>query len=83
MWASFVVVADPITNPVPGFGTGFEGVQVDAFVFEGSPEPLDHPIVDPAATTVHRDFDLRIAQHVGEIGAGELGSLDALLTVKG
>jgi hypothetical protein len=51
VWAFFVVVADPITNPVPGFGTGFEGVQIEAFVFEGSPEPLDHPIVDPVAST--------------------------------
>lgn len=82
MGASFVVVADPATDPVPGFGAGFESAQVDAFVFEGSPEPLDHPVVNPVATTVHRDLNRRIAQHVGKVSAGELGSLDALLRVK-
>ena len=66
------MVADPGADPVTGFRAGLAGVQVDAFVFQRPPEPLYHPVVDPAAASVHRDLHLGLVQHVGEIGAGEL-----------
>jgi hypothetical protein len=33
-------------------------VQVDGLVFQGTPEPLDEHIVEPAAAPVHADPDL-------------------------
>ena len=70
-----VVVIDPATDAAPSLGAGFECVQIDALVLQGSPEPLDEPIVNPAASSVHGDFDLCIFQLRGEVEAGELRAL--------
>lgn len=74
MRASFVARVDPRADPLSRHGLALENVQVDAFVFEGPPQTLYHPIVDPAATPVHGEFHLRVVQHVGEVGTGELRS---------
>jgi len=37
-----------------------EGVQIDEFILQGSPQPLDHAVVDPTAFSIHADLDLRI-----------------------
>lgn len=50
-------------------------MQVDAFVFEWSPEPLDLHIVHPVATPVHADADLGVPQDGGERDAGKLAAL--------
>ena len=31
----------------------FKCVEIDAFIFQGSPEPLDHPVIDPATFAIH------------------------------
>src|SRR4051794_15188127 len=46
------------------------------------PEPLDEDVVPPGASAVHADGDPGLEQHVGEVVAGELRALDALLCVK-
>ncbi len=33
------------------------GIQVDAFIFQRPPEPLDQPIVAPRTFSVHAGFD--------------------------
>lgn len=75
MRALFIVIGDPGADPLTGFRAGLEGVQVDALVFQGSPEALDHPIIDPAPAAVHRDLHLGVMQYIGEVGAGELRAL--------
>ena len=70
-----VVVADPTTDPCSCLTAGLEGIEVDAFVFQRSPQPLDEDVVHPAATTIHRDTDVGILQGVGEGKAGELRAL--------
>jgi len=50
-------------------------VQVDLFVLDRAPEPLDEDVVAPAAFAVHADLDLSAAQHVQEFQARELAAL--------
>ena len=73
-----VVVADPTTDPCSCLTAGFEGIEVDAFVFQRSPQPFDEDVIHPAATTIHRDADVGILQDVGEGKAGELRALIVL-----
>ena len=70
-----VVIADPPAETGAQLGAGLEGVQVDAFVLQRSPEPLDEDVVHPPAAPVHADLHVGAAQDVGEVGAGELASL--------
>ena len=51
------------------------GPEIDLFVFDRAPEPLDEDIVPPCALAVHADRDGVIQQHAGEHGAGELAAL--------
>ena len=41
---------------------GFEGVQVNAFVFDRAPQPLDENIVLSKAPVLHVDLDASIAR---------------------
>jgi hypothetical protein len=70
-------------------------VQVDLFVFDGSPEPFYEDVVAPGPLAIyyrqciakqcherHADLDVCILQRLDEVDGCELASLDALLTVK-
>ena len=70
-----IVLGDPPAEADTQLGTCLERVQVDAFVLQRPPEPLNEDIVHPAAASVHADPHLGIAQHVGEVGAGKLAAL--------
>ena len=73
-----VVEVHPPADSGPSLGTGCELGQVDAFVRERSPQPLDEHVVHPAALAVHRDADASLLEHVGEVDAGELAALVAI-----
>ena len=47
--------------------TGFEDMQVDAFVFQRPPEPLNEHVVHPAASAIHADLDVRIREHLSKL----------------
>lgn len=74
-----VVVADPTSDPSFCLTAGLEGIEVDALIFQRSPQPLNEDVVHPAALTIHRDADVGILQGVGE---GEAGELRALIRVE-
>ena len=73
-----VVEVHPPADSGPSLGTGCELGQVDAFVLERSPQPLDEHVVHPAALAVHRDADASLLEHVGEVDAGELAAVVAI-----
>lgn len=75
MRTSFVLVNDPVADALFCFGTDLESVHVDAFVFQRSPQALNHAVVDPVVTPVHVYFHLGLVQRVGEIGTSELGAV--------
>jgi len=70
-----VVEADPGDQSLAEGGAGFIGVDVDAFVLQGSPQALDEDVVHPAASSVHADFYSGIPQYGRKSGAGKLASL--------
>ncbi len=80
MWAPGIVVVDPPLQSGAQFRACLECVQVDAFVLQTAPEPLDEHVVHPLPTPVHRNPRTRCLQHTREARRGELAALDALLS---
>ena len=52
MWAAAVVKAEIVTDPGAGFRNAGIGVQVDLFVFDGSPEALYEDVVAPSSLAI-------------------------------
>lgn len=42
-------------DPGPSLRAGFSGVQVDAIILQGAPQPLDDEVVEQRSLAVHRD----------------------------
>lgn len=70
-----VVVPDPAGKAGAAFRSCLECVQIDAFVFERSPQAFDKHIVHPAPASIHADADVRVLQRRRESKAGELAAL--------
>ncbi len=68
MWAIVVVESDPATDASPCLRTSLPGVQVDAFILQGPPQPLDEDVVETTPFAVHRD---PVADPFQSIGPGE------------
>ena len=75
MWTAAVVKAEIVTDPGAGFRNAGIGVQVDLFVFDGSPEALYEDVVAPSSLAIHADLDLAGGQHLDEVGGRELAAL--------
>ena len=60
-----------------GEQTRYIGVllQVDVFIFEGTPEPLDEDVVHSAAATIHTNEDVSLLQGGCKRGGRELRAL--------
>src|ERR1700745_160919 len=50
-------------------------LEIDLFVFDRAPEPLDKDVVTPRALAVHADRDGGVEPQASEVGAGELTAL--------
>ena len=48
-----IVPGQPFLDTCLRLRAGLEGMQIDAFVFEGPPQALDHAVADPAASAIH------------------------------
>ena len=77
-----IAAADPAGQTSAPLRAGLERVEIQALVFQRSPQPFDEHIVHPAPAAVHADRDLGILEHGGKGKATELTALDALLSVK-
>ena len=75
MWAFVIVELHPFSNACLRFRSSLPGVQVDAFVFEGAPQPPDEDIVEEPALAVHRDANAGSAQTVCPGKRRELAAL--------
>src|SRR5271167_488136 len=71
----FVVEAQPGTDPGLRLGDAGISVEVDLFVFQTAPQPLDEDIVHAAALAIHADRDAALFEDAGELCAGELAAL--------
>ena len=70
-----VVEGDPASDAGLGLGSGFPGMQIDAFIFQRPPEALDEDVVQVSGFAIHRDFGLGPLQPVGPVEGCELGAL--------
>lgn len=59
-------MVDPFCQASPQFRSGLEGVEIDAFVFQGPPQPLDKDIVHPSPPAIHADANASVFQDVGK-----------------
>lgn len=73
--AAHFVEIDPASQTLANLAAGLEGVQVDALIFQGTPQPFDHDVVPPAPLAIHRNADLSVLEELGERIAGELAPL--------
>jgi hypothetical protein len=72
VWAFGVIIGEPLQDPLADFRPRLEGMEIDAFVFERPPEPLNEDVVHPMTAPVHGHLYARIGQDCGEPWAGEL-----------
>lgn len=61
-----VVVADLLRQVRMQGRVGPERMQVDAFVFQRPPQPLDEHDLNPAPATTHADLVTGIGKRLGE-----------------
>lgn len=62
-----VVEREVAAETGPRLGDGRVRVQVDLFVLDGAPEPLDENVIAPAALPVHVDADAVRGELVREV----------------
>ena len=80
-----IVIGEPFANLAQGLSAGFKCPDIDAFVFQRPPQPLDHaavhcPAVDrkainekgPAPLPVHGYFHRGAFQNLREVIRGKL-----------
>ena len=71
-----VVEINPALETLPDLTAGFKSVQVNALVFQGAPEPLNHDVVHPASFAIHGNADIGVLLEGGnEFVTGELAAL--------
>ena len=75
MLALLVVENQPSPDAGLSRGDVAIGMQVNLFVFEAAPQPLDEDVVHAAPLAIHANRDLVPPQHAGEVVAGELAAL--------
>ena len=75
MWASAIVEGQISAHADAGLGYCFVGVEVDFLVFDRTPGLFDEDVVPPRTPAIHRDGNLSLLQHGGEVHRGELRSL--------
>src|ERR1700729_663773 len=73
--SSGIVEVEVAADPLPSLADAVVGAQIDLLILHGAPEAFNEDVVPPGAPAVHADGDGILAQHAGEIGAGELTAL--------
>ena len=75
MRPALVVKPDLVPDAFPRPAAGFEGLQVNAFLFQSPPEALDIDVIPPPAPPIHRDTDATVLQNLCKIKAHKLAPL--------
>src|SRR5690554_8033653 len=75
MRSSVVVVVHPDTDLLFSLPKVAKRIEVNAFVLERAPQPLDEHVIHPLTFTIHRDADAVSFQNVRPLPARELTAL--------
>ena len=70
-----VVEVEVLAQALDGLGHTFVVVQIDLFVFDAAPEPLDKDVVQCSAAPIHTDGNPSLFENTGESAARELNTL--------
>jgi hypothetical protein len=85
MWMFGVIKFDPVADHPFGDKAIRHLMQIDRFIFEAAPQPLDEDVVQAAPATAQGDLDICIAQDIRKGSRGKLciliGVEDLRLTV--
>jgi len=79
MWASGVVKGQISTDANSGLRHAFVGVEVDFFIFDRTPEPLDEDIVPPRALAVHMKLQWQVSSSLPHQLSGRHTFVQAIL----
>ena len=71
-----IVEPDVLIRRTLCFFSSAVGAQIDLFIFDNAPEPLDKHIVHSTSLAVHADLDFNRIQYTGEV---IIGYLDAFV----
>ena len=70
-----VVEVEVFAQALDCLGDTFVVVQIDLFVFDAAPEPLDKDVVQRSTASIHTDGDFALFENIGESAARELNTL--------
>src|SRR6202521_6417983 len=70
-----IIPVEELGQAAPLFDAVGRWAEVAPFVLHGPPQALDEDVVVAAPASIHADLDPAIAQHRGELVAGELRAL--------
>ena len=70
-----VIVCHPFSDPGACLRSGLKRIEIDTFIFQRPPKPLNHPVINPAAFPVHGYLHVHIFQCLCPLKAGELAAL--------
>ena len=76
--APVIVEVDPTADLLARIPAAGEGMQEDALVFQGPPQPLDKDVVQESPPPVHRDADAGVMQPLRPCPGRELATLVGL-----
>ena len=80
--AAVIVELHPVADTRAGLRPGLPSVEMDALIFQGSPQALNEDVVQIAALAIHRDADTGPAQAICPGKRRELGPLIAVHDVR-
>src|SRR5258708_35842193 len=75
MWSTVIVKVEIAANRSTRLADAVVSPQIDLFVFDAAPQPLDEHVIPPGPLAVHADRDGVVGEHAGERCAGELRTL--------
>jgi len=75
MGSLLVEELDVTADAAPCCGDRFVSMQIDLFIFDGTPEAFDEDVVSPASLAIHADPDAFLLEPIRKRHTGELAAL--------
>lgn len=65
MWRFVIVELDPLSDACLRFRSGFPGTQINAFLFQASPQSFDKNVIEEPTLAIHGNTNAGSPQSVG------------------
>src|SRR5476651_606777 len=77
-----VIMLYPFPNLLACLQAVIEGVEINTFIFEGTPKAFNEHIIHPAAFAIHGDFNIPGFEQGGELIGCKLATLVSVKDVR-